>query len=103
MIRKIAQLRNLIIILLVAECILLFGLYLLLDSSLLFAFSVYALIKNIILFFVLSYITYLVDTNSMSVSEALDVDAKNAFIFGGLGLIQYDETRNVVWTSDLFK
>ena len=43
MIRKIAQLRNLIIILLVAECILLFGLYLLLDSSLLFAFSVYAL------------------------------------------------------------
>ena len=74
MIRKIAQLRNLIIILLVAECILLFGLYLLLDSSLLFAFSVYALIKNIILFFVLSYITYLVDTNSMSVSEALDVD-----------------------------
>ena len=80
MIRKIAQLRNLIIILLVAECILLFGLYLLLDSSLLFAFSVYALIKNIILFFVLSYITYLVDTNSMSVSEALDVDAKNAFI-----------------------
>lgn len=103
MIRKIAQLRNLIIILLVAECILLFGLYLLLDSSLLFAFSVYTLIKNIILFFVLSYITYLVDTNSMSVSEALDVDAKNAFIFGGLGLIQYDETRNVVWTSDLFK
>ncbi|MEG0366664.1 MAG: DHH family phosphoesterase, partial [Coprobacillus sp.] len=103
MTRKIVQNRNIVVILLVIECIGLFGFYLIFNSSLLFAFAIYALIKNIILFFVLSYLTYLIETNNMSVSEALGIDAKNAFIFGGVGLIQYDETRNVVWSSDLFK
>ena len=27
---------------------------------------------------------------------------KNAFIFGGIGLIKYDENRNISWISDLF-
>lgn len=103
MARKIVQIRNFIIILLVAECVLLFGLYLVVGGSMLFAFAIYAFVKNIILFVVLAYLTYQVELNNMSVSEALDIDAKNAFIFGGIGLIQYDETRNVVWTSDLFK
>lgn len=103
MTRKIVQMRNLIIVLLVGETVLLFGLYLLLSSSIFFTFAVYSLIKNIVLFIVLFYLTYLIETNNMSVAEALKFDAKNAFIFGGIGLIQYDETRNVVWTSDLFK
>lgn len=103
MARKIVQIRNFIIILLVAECVLLFGLYLVVGGSMLFAFAIYAFVKNIILFVVLAYLTYQVELNNMSVSEALNIDAKNAFIFGGIGLIQYDETRNVVWTSDLFK
>lgn len=103
MARKILQARNIILALLIGECVLLFGLYLLLNGPMLFAFAVYALIKNIFLFIVLAYLTYLVETNNMSVADALDVDAKNALIFGGIALIQYDETRNVVWTSDLFK
>ncbi len=103
MTKKIVQMRNLIILLLVSECLILFGLYLLLNNTLLFAFAIYALLKNIILFIVFAYLSYLIETNSISVAEALDVDAKNAFIFGGIGLIQYDVTRNVVWTSDLFK
>lgn len=103
MTRRIIQMRNLIIALLVGESVLMFGLYLLTNNSMLFAFAVYALIKNIILFVILAYLSYLLETNNMSVSEALDIDAKNALIFGGIALIQYDETRNVVWTSDLFK
>ena len=103
MVRKILQARNIILALLIGECVLLFGLYLLLNGPMLFAFAVYALIKNIFLFIVLAYLTYLVETNNMSVADALDVDAKNALIFGGIALIQYDEKINVVWTSDLFK
>lgn len=103
MTRKIVQMRNLVIALLVGECVLLLGLYLLFESPLLFAFGMYALIKNMILFIILAYLTYLIDTNNMSVADALNVDAKNVLIFGGIGLIQYDETRNIVWTSDLFK
>lgn len=33
-----------------------------------------------------------------SVKEALNNESKNALIFGGIGLIKYDENRNVVWS-----
>ena len=103
MTKKILQFRNLAIVILIAECLILFGLYLILGSPLIFGFAMYALIKNIVLFVLYVYMTYLYETNTLSVSEALNNDAKNAFIFGGIGLIQYDENRNIIWTSDLFK
>lgn len=103
MIRKIVQIRNLLIVILVGECVLLFGLYLLFNNPLLFAFAIYALVKNIILFVVIAYWNYLIETNNMSVTDALNIDVKNALIYGGIGLIQYDENRNIEWTSDLFK
>jgi c-di-AMP phosphodiesterase-like protein len=89
--------------LLVGECGILFGLYLLLNTPILLAFSVYALIKNVIIFLIVVYIFYVLENNQLSVEEVLNKDAKNAFIFGGIALIQYDENRNIVWTSDLLK
>lgn len=103
MIRKILQIRNLLMALLVGECGILFGLYLLLNTPILLAFSVYALIKNVIIFLIVVYISYVLENNQLSVEEVLNKDAKNAFIFGGIALIQYDENRNIVWTSDLLK
>ncbi|MEE0777833.1 MAG: DHH family phosphoesterase, partial [Massilimicrobiota sp.] len=103
MIRKILQIRNLLMALLIGECGLLFGLYLLLNTPILLAFSVYAFIKNVIIFLIVVYISYVLENNQLSVEEVLNKDAKNAFIFGGIALIQYDENRNIVWTSDLLK
>ena len=103
MTRKMIQIRNLIMTILVGECALLFGLYLLLNTSILLTFSVYALIKNIIIFTIIVYISYILENNHLSVEEVLNKDAKNAFLFGGIALIQYDENRNIVWTSDLLK
>lgn len=103
MIKKVVQMRNIIVALMFGECTLLFGLYLLFNNSLLFILAIYAFIKNIILCLLLAYLTYLIETNNVSVSQVLNTDAKNAFLFGGIGLIQYDENRNIVWTSDLFK
>ena len=45
----------------------------------------------------------MLENNHLSVEDVLNKDAKNAFLFGGIALIQYDENRNIVWTSDLFK
>ena len=45
MTRKMIQIRNLIMAILVGECALLFGLSLLLNTSILLTFSVYALIN----------------------------------------------------------
>lgn len=103
MTKKLLQSRNIVVALLIGEVVILFGIYLIVSSPFLFAFAMYALVKNIILFVVLIYLTYLWESNAVSVSDALNSDAKNAFIFGGIGLIQYDENRNIVWTSDLFK
>lgn len=103
MTKKILQLRNASVALIISECIILFVLYLIIGSPLLFALAIYATVKNIIIFILFVYLTYLIETSAISVSEALNKDAKNAFIFGGIGLIQYDENRNIVWTSDLFK
>lgn len=103
MIKKILQLRNLIMVLLAVESVAVFSLYLFTGDGLWFSFAIYVFIKNLLLFMCFIYMTYLSDNNAMSVTEALNADAKNAFLFGGIGLIQYDETRNVIWTSDLFK
>lgn len=103
MTRKMVQIRNLIMAILVGECALLFGLYLLLNTSILLTFSIYALIKNVIIFTIIVYISYMLENNHLSVEDVLNKDAKNAFLFGGIALIQYDENRNIVWTSDLLK
>ncbi len=103
MTRKMVQIRNLIMAILVGECALLFGLYLLLNTSILLTFSIYALIKNVIIFTIIVYISYMLENNHLSVEDVLNKYSKNAFLFGGIALIQYDENRNIVWTSDLFK
>ncbi len=103
MTRKMIQMRNLIMVVLIGECGLLFGLYLLLNIPVLLTFSAYALIKNSVIFLIIAYISYILENNHLSVEEALNKDAKNAFLFGGIALIQYDENRNIVWTSDLLK
>jgi c-di-AMP phosphodiesterase-like protein len=64
--------------------------------------SIYVVIKNIVVLLGIAYLSYAIEENTISVSEVLNNDAKNAFLFGGIGLIQYDENRNITWTSDLF-
>lgn len=103
MTKKLIQLRTIMIAALVLEAIIVMGLYLLLKNSSFLLLGIYVLVKNIILLIALFYICYQIDENAMSVSDALNNDAKNAFIFGGIGLIQYDENRNITWTSDLFR
>ncbi len=103
MIRKLVQIRNMITFVLFFESVGLFSLYLITNNKVLFNLAMYSIIKNAIMLVVLFYMNYLLDNNHFSVADALGQDAKHAFLFGGIGLIQYDENRNITWTSDLFK
>ena len=103
MTKKLIQLRTVMIIALVLEAVIVVGLYLILLKSSLLMLSIYVFVKNVILLLVLLYLSYQIEDNAVSVTDALNSDAKNAFLFGGIGLIQYDENRNITWTSDLFK
>lgn len=102
MIKKIAQLRKSVYVLLTIETLIIFVIALLLKNFISIILAIYILIKNIICTIVLFYATKIIKENNYSVEEALNADSKNALIFGGIGLIKYDENRNIVWVSDLF-
>ncbi|MDD6348638.1 DHH family phosphoesterase [Intestinibaculum porci] len=99
--KKISQLRNLFTVCLIVEIVLLCGIYVVLPSKPLFILVLYIMVKNIIVFGCMMYTGYVLDRNALSVSEALSSDASNALIFGGVGLIMYDDNRNITWVSDL--
>lgn len=99
---KMTRLRNGIVIVLLIEFVLgLLG-YIFISSKTSLVLATYIFIKNIIMLVLIFYASSLINENNISVSEVLNDEAKNAFIFGGLGLIKYDKNRNISWTSDLF-
>ena len=98
---KMTRLKNFVEILLVIEGFFALCLYGFVSNNFLL-FLIYVWIKNLIVFGFIIYATSIHSENNLSVSEALNDEAKNAFIFGGIGLIQYDENRNITWISDLF-
>ena len=99
---KMTRLRNGIIILLLIELVIGMLGYIFFSSRTSLVLAIYIFVKNIIIFGLLFYASSLITENNLSVSEILDDEAKNAFIFGGIGLIKYDENRNISWISDLF-
>lgn len=101
MTKKVTQLRNLTIFAIIVETFFVFACYFFTKRTSLLNLSIYVIIKNIIIFIWLFYLSYLIEDNALSVTEIISNDAKNALIFGGVGLIQYDENRNIVWVSDL--
>ena len=103
MTRKVTQVRNIFVLLLVFVILASFAAFGIFHKIWLLYLAIFALIGNVIYIVLLSYMCYMVDQNSYSVSDALGVDAKNALIYGGVGLIQYDENRNITWVSDFLK
>ena len=56
-----------------------------------------------LLFYVISIYERELKKNIVDVSEILGEESKDAFIIGGLGLVVYDNSYNIVWMSDYFK
>lgn len=102
MIVKLARLRNVVIILLLCEIIFSLLGYFIVPSNTALVLLIYIFLKNIIIVGVIFYAINIINENNLSVSEVLGDETKNAFIFGGIGLIKYDKNRNIVWVSDLF-
>ena len=96
MIKKLMQLRNTIVALLGIEFVLVLLTYMFLQNRVTLALMIYILIKNVVCIIVLYYLHNMFSETTYSVKEALNNESKNALIFGGIGLIKYDENRNVV-------
>lgn len=102
MIKKLVQVRKSVYVLLTIEILIIMFVALLTKNVIAMILTGYVLLKNIICVGVMFYMTRIIENNNYSVAEALNADSKNALIFGGIGLIKYDENRNVLWVSDLF-
>ena len=101
MVKKLIQLRKILISLLLLEFIFSLLGYLFFKSEVSFFLAVYVFIKNTICILVILYASSVINDANYSIQEALNKETKNALIFGGVGLVKYDENRNIVWMSDL--
>lgn len=103
MTKKMIQIRNILLGVLLLEFVIVVSIYLFISNQLWFSLCVYFFIKNGISMGIIIYISYVLDRQQVSVGELVNKDTENAFIFGGIGLIKYDEQRNIIWISDLLQ
>lgn len=98
---KMSRLKNIVLILLLCEILIALLTYIFFAGSIALVLVIYIFVKNLIVIALIFYAISIINENNLSVSEVLGEESKNAFIFGGIGLIKYDENRNIVWLSDL--
>ena len=101
--KTIYKFRNIVITLLLVEFIIVIAASSLTNSHSLFGLSIYIFIKNTIMIGILYMICRQFDQEQVDISSVLGDDVGNACVFGGIGLIMYDENRNIMWVSELFK
>lgn len=101
--KNIFKFRNVVISMLLAEFVIVITISALTPTSSLLGLSLYILIKNSIMIAILYFLCRQFDQEQVDISSVLGNDVGNACIFGGIGLIMYDENRNIMWTSELFK
>ena len=88
---------------LLVEFIIVVSISALTTSSFILALSLYIFVKNSIMIALLYLLCRQFDQEQVDISTVLGEDVGNACIFGGIGLIMYDENRNIMWTSELLK
>lgn len=81
---KMTRIKNVVIALLLIEFIFALMGYVFLSSNTSLVLATYIFIKNVIVLGFIFYSSSLANENNLSVSEALNNEAKNAFIFGGI-------------------
>ncbi len=95
--------RNAVMFILLVEFIIVVSISALTTSSFILALSLYIFVKNSIMIAILYLLCRQFDQEQVDISTVLGEDVGNACIFGGIGLIMYDENRNIMWTSELLK
>lgn len=101
MIKKLIQFRNIVFTILAIEFIIALLSYMFFTSRIALALMIYILLKNVLCSLAIYYIHQTITESNVSIEEVLHTEAKNALMFGGVGLIKYDDNRNVDWISDL--
>ena len=101
--KKLIQLRNIILVMLIVELIILVAIDIFFPSKYITLLLIYIFLKNAISVAIIYYLFNTIETENTSISNTIDQESRSIFMFGGIGLIKYDTTRTIIWTSDLFE
>lgn len=87
---------------LVAEVIAVFLIYAMLQDNMILLFAFIMTANNVLLGWGAFRALGQLEENSVTVSSVIGQEAKNAFLFGLVGMLMYDENHVILWQSDLF-
>lgn len=98
---KINRVKTLLAILLVVELLGLIALYFIFDMDVKIT-ALYFVINTITMYFLVQYFQEDSQNRMFGVSRILGSEAKEAFQFGQIGMVTYDESYMITWMSELF-
>ena len=98
---KIGKIKTLLLILIVVEVLGLVCLYFLFDLDIKLA-ALYFIINTLTVYFLVQYFQEDSQNRMFGVSRILGSEAKDAFQFGQIGILTYDENYTITWMSELF-
>ena len=100
--KKISDLRRLLIVVVAVEAVLLFVLRAGLDKGILSA-TIILILQGIIFIYLIDRIDTMSREAATGVAEVLGDSAKEAFLYGEVGMIMYDDDYVITWMSELFE
>ncbi len=100
--KKIDQTRRIVFGIIIAECVILFFSSIILKQSITISGILFVISSAGFLYL---YNTYIEDNKrrSISTSEMVSNEVSDAFLFGNIGLLTYDDNYVITWMSELFE
>lgn len=103
MIRKVNEIWYFILALLIVELFICGILYLSGLNIISLRFLLFVTVNNIVIGIAILMVKRIIHKEGIELSDSLTEETNNIFVYGGIGIISYDENRNAIWVSDLFK
>lgn len=102
MLQKINKIRKLLILLVFVEIAIVIGLSFIGFDLWYFLAILFVVVQIVMYIYLTDKIDKLKDEQTVGVREILGNTAKDAYLYGGVGMVAYDDNHVITWMSDLF-
>lgn len=99
---KLKELRRVMILALIVQGVLLFVFRTGLKEGIMTA-AIILILEGVLIFYMLDKFEDIIEEQSTSVKNVLGTSAKDAYLFGEIGSVIYDDAYRITWMSDLFQ
>lgn len=88
---------------LVVEVVAAWLIYMMVQENLVLFFAALVTLNNVLIGWGLFAVLGQLENNTVSITDVLGQEAKNAILFGSVGILMYDENHVISWQSELFQ